>query len=52
VNVASGGTDDPENLRAACRPCNRAKAQAEAAAARRARSAGGRHPTERHPGLL
>ena len=52
VNVASGGTDDPENLRAACRPCNRAKAQAEAAAARRVRSAGGRHPTERHPGLL
>ena len=23
VNVASGGTDDPENLRAACQPCNR-----------------------------
>ena len=32
INKASGGTDDIDNLQALCKPCHKAKTQAESAA--------------------
>lgn len=52
IPVSEGGTDDHDNLRAACGPCHFAKTKAEATAARRRRAARARHPGDRHPGLL
>lgn len=51
MNLAAGGTNDPSNLQAACKPCHLAKSRIENAAALKAKAAMLRHPTEPHPGL-
>lgn len=48
IPVFEGGTDDPTNGQAACKPCHSIKTQAEATRARRRRD---RRPVGRHPGL-
>lgn len=50
--VAQGGTDAPDNLRAVCPVCHRAKSLQEATEGRRARAARAYMPTESHPGLM
>lgn len=53
INVAVGGTDEYDNLRAIhAAPCHREKSKQEALVGLRAYHAKGKHPVERHPGLL
>lgn len=52
IPKSQGGSDGLDNRRGACAHCHDIKSRREAAAARRAIGAKGRHPRERHPGLL
>lgn len=57
INVKTLGIDrahanDLNNIQGLCTPCHTVKTQGESRAANAARAARGRHPTERHPGLV
>lgn len=49
VPVAEGGTDEMDNLRAACKKCHRAKSIREAARGRKRYAERGRYPREVRP---
>ena len=51
-NHASGGGDTIDNAQWLCHACHAAKTKREAAIGRARRVARGRHPVERHPGLI
>ena len=50
--LAEGGTHDPDNLQTLCTSCHGRKTVLEAARGQKRRAQAGRHPTERHPGLV
>lgn len=52
LGIARADANDPGNIQGLCTPCHKVKTQREARAAAAARSARGRHPVERHPGLI
>ncbi|MCA4996271.1 HNH endonuclease [Tsukamurella tyrosinosolvens] len=52
INVARGGTDTLDNATMLCGPCHATKTRDESVAGLRARAARGRHPSDKHPGLL
>ncbi|WP_433662461.1 HNH endonuclease [Nocardia sp. CA-128927] len=53
INYARGGSDDVENLQAACSSCHKVKTNAESVEARAALKRAARHPDSlrKHPGL-
>ncbi len=56
VDHIAGHSDDPVNLRAACKPCYAQRSARQgagaSAAARRARAGARRRPPEPHPGIV
>ncbi len=51
VPLAEGGIDKPEHMQAVCKPCHRAKTQAEAARGKQMISVKATRQKPRHPGL-
>lgn len=52
INVAAGGTNDLDNLRALCPPCHERKTRRETKLGHQRRFSAGYHPGEQHPGLI